>query len=92
MLSKNGKINLLNALELRKTSFPAHHFFYTIIPRYNNPLHAKLDSWIYENLNGRYYIGQGLDLVDNTVTYVTKIGFEKEKELSFFRLACPYLS
>ena len=49
-------------------------------------------SHIYDNnLNSRYYIGQAVDLVDNTVVYVTKIGFEQEKELSFFKLACPHL-
>jgi hypothetical protein len=91
MALKNGKVNVLNALDLRKVSFPAHHFFYTSIPKYNNVLIKKIDSWAYQNLNGRYYIGQSIDLIDNTVSYTTKIGFEQEKELSFFRLACPHL-
>jgi hypothetical protein len=89
MALKNGKVNPLNVLGLRKVAFPAHHFVYTVIPKYNPSYTSKLDSWIDQNLNGRYYIGQSIDLIDNTIVFVTKIGFENEKELSFFKLACP---
>jgi hypothetical protein len=91
MTLKTGKVNALNALDLRKVSFPAHHFHYTTLSKYS-PMYIKtIDTWIYSNLNSRYYIGQAVDLVDNTIVYVTKIGFEHEKELSFFKLACPHL-
>lgn len=92
MALKNGKVNALNALGVRKVSFPAHHFVYTSIPTYSPILHKTVDTWIYNNLNSRYYIGQAVALVDNSIVYVTKIGFEKEQELSFFNLACPHLS
>lgn len=92
MALKNGKVNPLNALGLRKVNFPAYHFFYTTHPKYTTIILSNLDKWIYQNLNGRYYIGQSIDVIDNTVIYTTKIGFEQEKELSFFRLACPHLS
>ncbi len=91
MALKNGKVNELNALELRKVAFPAQHFHYTLLPKYTPTFHKSLDTWIYSNLNSRYYIGQAVDLVDNTIIYATKIGFEQEKELSFFKLACPHL-
>ena len=91
MSLKTGRVNPLNALDLRKVSFPAFHFHYTLLPKYTPTFHKNIDSWIYTNLNSRYYIGQAVDLVDNTVVYVTKIGFEQEKELSFFKLACPHL-
>jgi hypothetical protein len=91
MALKNGKVNALNALDLRKVSFPAHHFHYTILPKYNPILNSNLDKWIYQNLNSRYYVGQYLSIIDNTMVYTTRIGFEQEKELSFFRLACPHL-
>lgn len=90
MALKNGKPNVLNVLDLRKTSFPAHHFYFTNLPNYSPKLLLSVDEWIYSNLNGRYYIGEGINLVDNQFTFVTKIGFEQEKELSFFKLACPY--
>jgi len=91
MALKNGKVNPLNALDLRRVSFPAHHFHYTILTKYTPAYQKQIDTWIYNNLNSRYYTGQAIDLVDNTIVFVTKVGFEQEKELSFFKLACPYL-
>ncbi len=64
MALKNGKVNPLNALGLRKVSFPAHHFHYTIFSRYTPTIATNIDRWIYQNLNGRYYIGQSTDIVD----------------------------
>ena len=91
MSLKTNKVNTLNALDLRKVLFPAHHFHYTLLSKYNPSYHKQIDQWIYTNLNSRYYIGQAVDLIDNTIVFVTKIGFEQEKELSFFKLACPHL-
>lgn len=91
MALKNGKVNPLNALGLRKCKFPAHHFHYILFPKYNPVQYKSIDRWIYANLNGRYYIGQSVDLVENSVTYVLKIGFEQEKEVSFFKIACPFI-
>ena len=92
MALKNGKVNALNALGLRKVDFPAPHFHYTTLSKYTPTVYKSIDSWIYNNLNNRYYVGQGISLVDNSIVYVTKIGFEQEKELSFFKLACPHLT
>jgi hypothetical protein len=92
MALKNGKINPLNVLGLRKVEFPAHHFIYTNIPKYTPSFINTLNFWISQNLNGRYYIGQYIDIIDNTIIFTTRIGFEQEKELSFFKLACPDLS
>lgn len=85
---KNGKPNPLNLLDLRRVQFPARHFHYLQLPRYSPNLIKNADEWIYNNLNGRYYIGQGLSLDDsNSIVFVTKIGFEQEKEKSFFLLS-----
>lgn len=92
MALKNGKVNPLNVLGIRKVEFPAHHFIYTTVPKYTPVYMSKLDTWISQNLNGRYYIGQSLDLIDNTIVFTIKVGFENDKELSFFKLACPDLS
>jgi hypothetical protein len=92
MSIKNGKVNPLNVLGERKCDFPAHHFHYRTINKYTPAFINLLDRWIYENLNGRYYIGQGINLVDNSIVYTTQLGFENEKELSFFSLACPLLN
>jgi hypothetical protein len=92
MSLKNGKSNALNYFGLRKVEFAAPHFKYTTIDRYNVNLIKNIDSWILKNLNNRYYIGQSLGLDNtNTIIHTIKIGFESEKELSFFTIACPHL-
>jgi len=92
MSLKNGKPNALNYFNLRRVEFACPHFKYTSIERYNPSLIKSINSWIQKNLNNRYYIGQGITLDNtNTIVYVTRIGFESEKELSFFTIACPLL-
>ena len=92
MALKNGKPNALNYFNLRRVEFSAPHFRYTTVDKYSPNLVRSLDEWIKHNLNGRYYIGQSLTLDHtNTIVYITKIGFETEKELSFFKIACPHL-
>jgi hypothetical protein len=92
MSLKTGKINPLNVLEERKCNFPAHHFHYISIEKYSPGFVSTLNRWIYDNLNGRYYVGPSISLINNSIVYNTSIGFENEKELSFFSLACPHLS
>jgi hypothetical protein len=92
MSLKNGKPNPLNYFNLRRVEFACPHFKYTSIEKYNPSLVRSVDSWIKKNLNNRYYVGQGIALDNtNTIVYVTRIGFESEKELSFFTIACPHL-
>jgi hypothetical protein len=92
MALKNGKPNSLNYFGIRRVEFAAPHFKYTIIEKYSPVLLKNLDTWIKHNLNSRYFIGQGLTLDNtNTIVYTTRIGFESEKELSFFTIACPHL-
>jgi hypothetical protein len=92
MSLKNGKPNPLNYFNLRKVEFACPHFKYTIIDKCSTSFVQDLDSWIRNTLNNRYYIGQNIALDNtNTVVYNTLVGFESEKELSFFNLACPLL-
>lgn len=92
MALKYGKPNPLNFFNLRRVLFLPPFFATTYIEKYNPTLVKDLDKWIKTNLNGRYYIGQDL-MLDNSrsFVYTTKIGFENEKELSFFTIACPLL-
>lgn len=89
MSLKTGKVNIYNVLALRRIKHPPQHFFYTQIDKYHPAIVKNINKWIHINLNNRYYIGQSLDLVDNQLQYITKIGFELEKELSYFKIACP---
>jgi len=92
MALKNGKPNPLDYFDLRRVEVACPHFKYTNIDKYNPTLIKSIDAWIRKNLNNRYYIGQGLMLDNtNTIIYTTRIGFESEKELSFFTIACPFL-
>jgi hypothetical protein len=92
MALKTGKPNSLNYFNIRRVEFACPHFKYTTIDKYNPSLVKSIDSWIKKNLNNRYYVGQGIALDNtNTIVYVTRIGFESEKELSFFTIACPHL-
>lgn len=92
MSLKNGKPNSLNYFNLRRVEFACPHFKYTTLDKYNPSNIKQIDAWIKKNLNNRYYIGQGIALDNtNTIVYTTRIGFESEKELSFFTIACPFL-
>jgi len=93
MAIKNGHPNPLNFFEMRRVNFAPPHFNYFIINKYNPSQIILLNEWIYYNLNGRYYIGQGIMLDNtNTIVYNTRIGFESEKEITFFTIACPHLN
>lgn len=92
MALNRGKPNPLNYFDIRQVEFAPPHFRYTTLSVYNPQLFRKINSWIKNNLNNRYYIGQDIGLDhNNTIIYTTKIGFELEKELSFFMIACPHL-
>jgi len=87
MALKHGKPNPLNLMDMRRVRFPARHFHYTTLNKFNPNRSMHIENWIQQNLNGRFYIGQTLSLDDNnSYIYETKIGFEEEKELSFFLL------
>jgi hypothetical protein len=89
---KNGKPNPLNYFGLRRVEVACPHFKYTVIDKYNPNLVKSMDTWIRKNLNNRYYVGQDIMLDNtNTIVYGIRIGFESEKELSFFTIACPHL-
>lgn len=90
MAIKHGKPNPLNYFNLRRVNFLPPHFKTVTIDKYNPTLIKGVDSWIKTNLNNRYYIGQGITLDHtNSFAYTTVIGFEVEKESSFFTIACP---
>lgn len=92
MALKNGAPNPLNYFNLRRVEYAAPHFKYFTINKYNPSQIKNINEWIMENLNSRYYIGQGITLDNtNTIVYNTRIGFESEKEITFFTIACPHI-
>ena len=83
--------NPLDVLGLRRVTFCPPHFATVDIHRKYNIDRAICD-WIEDNLSGRYFFGNsiGFDEMKNLNQY-NRVGFEQEKELSFFMLACPHL-
>lgn len=85
------KINPLNVFDIRRTNYPPNHFDYAYIPMTYN-IQDALEKWILHNLKHRFYIGKDIKLDEkNSIANYVKVGFEDEKELSYFMLACPYL-
>lgn len=83
--------NPLNVFEVRRVKFPPDHFDYANVETMYNIEDAIL-RWIEINLKGKFYFGKSISLdKQNNIIYVSRIGFEKSKELSFFMLACPHL-
>jgi hypothetical protein len=92
MALKNGKPNPLNFFKLRRVEFACPHFKYMTIDRYHPAQVRNIDQWIKSNLNNRYYLGKHVVLdSQNTIVYHLRIGFESEKEISFFTIACPHI-
>ena len=83
--------NPLNFFKLREVKVPPPHYEYVHLPfRYN--LETAVSKWIYANLKGKFYVGKTLNInKENKIDQVLKVGFEEEKEMSFFMLACPLL-
>ena len=91
MALTTGKPNPLNYFNIRRVFYAPPYFTYTFL----NDLHLmrRIVPWIEENLNHRFFVGQDIVLdQQNNFKYVLKIGFESEKELSFFNIACPFLN
>jgi hypothetical protein len=86
----NDEPNYLNLLEARQVDILPPHFKTISMPATYNT-NTKLQTWIYENCKGRFYIGKGVELKEGSIENVIKIGFEEPKESSYFILACPYL-
>jgi len=90
MSLKNGKINPLGLVGMRKIPFIPDHFSKISIPIL---IDIKLiDHWIDFNLNSRYAIRKNYILdQDKKMVEVIEIGFEDPKELTILSLGCPYL-
>ena len=92
MLS-NGDVNLLNLHELRQLNHCPPHFEKLTIEIKNNNQIKFISDWLYENLEGRFYVGYGFDngtsvseinLIwsNRTIT----VAFELPSEATYFSL------
>lgn len=83
--------NPLNVFDVRRVKSAPPHFEYLSIPLTYN-IEDSINKWILQHLTGRFYVGKSVELDrSNKIATVIKVGFEENKELSYFMLACPIL-
>ena len=83
--------NPLNIFNLRQVKSAPPHFDYINIPlKYN--LENSLAKWIKNHCKHRFYLGKSV-VLDNErkMVNVLTVGFEENKDMSYFMLACPHL-
>ena len=82
-------LNPFDILKLRKTDYlPVHFKTYNLKDMFFD---NTIERWIYTNLKGRFYLGERSGFIDDRIKIYDVVGFEEEKELTFFMLACPHL-
>lgn len=92
MSLKHNVPNPLNFFKLRKVFYCPPHFTKINIETLNIHEIQKVVAWIAFNLNNRYYIGPNImKNRNNAIIYGITIGFESEKDATFFSIACPII-
>lgn len=85
MLSK-GDINLLNLHNLRQISHCPPHFEKVKIQTTTTRQFKTISDWLYENLEGRFYIGHEDNTANEFYNRTTIVAFELPTEASYFSL------
>lgn len=87
------ELNPLDVLKKRRLSIMPVHFKKTKLSTISFEFDIDdLLNWITQRLNGRYCILSEPYIDDKGQTKTsTFLGFEDQKELTYFILACPYL-
>ncbi len=92
---KHSEINPLNVFGLRRVSHCPPHFEEVLFDLY---VHEKyLTDWIYENLAGRFYMGQRTvfrqpNEADKLTFIQTVAAFENASEATYFSMFLPQLN
>lgn len=76
------QLNPLNLFGLRKLDHCPPHFFAVDFDLSTNE--KKISDWIYENLSGRFYLGDSLDAEKKNLC--KRAAFEIHSEASYFAL------
>lgn len=88
------ELNPLNVIQERKLSWCPPHFKTAKIKSQDTGWWAigtpanDLEDWITFRLQGRYCI---INTPTESGEQTTSVGFEDEKELTYFMLACPHI-
>lgn len=88
---KHGEVNPLNVFGLRRLEHCPPHFEQVVFDNYVQD--NTVANWIYENLEGRFYIGFR-DVARNGAQFQRQmiVGFELAGEASYFSLLLPQLN
>jgi hypothetical protein len=84
-------LNALDILNCRKMATEVSHFSKVDIgkPDWGNDL---IEDWIISNLKGRYYLLDRPYVTEDGKLKTSRFaGFEDQKEITYFILACPHL-
>lgn len=82
-------LNPISVLKERSMNFMPIHFSQIKIERSLNSF--ELLDWIKTKLRGRFCVIDAPALgIDQKLKIYTMIGFEDQKELTYFMLACPF--
>ena len=84
------ELNPLEVLRSRELKTMPPHFTKMQVSD-SDRIDRRLSEWVKTNTSGRYCINAYPAAKDKTFKSVTYVGFEEEKELTYFMLACPYL-
>ena len=88
---KHGEVNPLNVFGLRRLEHCPPHFEPVVFDNYYNEKHVS--DWIYENLQGRFYLGIKDVYVDHKLSKrQTVVAFEQASEASYFSLLLPQIN
>jgi len=83
-------LNPLNVLDIRRLDRIPVHFSKIKLGAISFQT-REIDEWIEDRCSGRYSI-QSIPAVDTDgkMKNITFAGFEEEKEITYFMLACPF--
>ena len=90
---KHGEANPLDVFDLRQLDHCPPHFEVISFDMRASP--KAITDWIYENLSGRFYIGDYFDANDeapNKVSMQKMVAFELHEEASYFGLFLPNIN
>lgn len=83
---KHGEVNPLGAYGLRQLDFVPPHFVSVVIDP-TRTTEKDIADWIWENLQGRFYVGP-IDIAEDGHYYRrVRVCFELPEELSYFSLS-----
>ena len=90
---KYGEPNPLNVHQLRQLSWCPPHFTQVVFEPYVT--HKTITDWLYENLEGRFYVGD-IDIArtpgGKPIDRNLLVAFELPGEASYFSLYLPELN